>query len=662
VVERAEGIPLYAVETLRMLQDRGALVLEGARYVVKGDVSHLEVPETLHALVASRLDGLSASERSLLQDASVLGQSFTAAALAAVSGLPEGEVTKTLDGLVAKQLLARDDDPRSPERGQYLFLQALLRTVAYGTLARRSRKAKHLAAARHLEQTWPGEARDIAEVLASHYLEAIHTDPEAEDVAILRGLAREKLIAAGQAAASLALGPEADRYFGHAAQLAEHDSERAELIEQAGHALWRSGDGEAAEQRLRNAIELYQRTDANKGNGATVALAKLLRHYVGRLDDARSLLEPFLAGDGSADAVIRAEALAELSAVLAFAGELDEALPLLEGALTVLEHEQAWAALADALVTRGVYLMWRGRQQEGTGVLRHALSIAEEHDASSVALRARMNLTQVSLESDQLTRAVDQAHEVVTIARERGDRALERKAHGILVWPLTVLGRWDEALSVGLPLIAEEHYVDALFAAASLVWIALARGDEATIDRCRSLAIEGRRSTYVDRRVCAESVLAREAVEGGDPEEALRLTQNARSHPGISGDALRESYAISVEAAMTLEDEGAIAEVEAFVATLPSALATPLLRSGRARLQAELAHRAGDDARARGFEDEAISLQRSVGVRALLVSTLLDRARRHHDRDALAEARTICEDLHATRWLERVDGLSGVAA
>jgi hypothetical protein len=273
-----------------------------------------------------------------------------------------------------------------------------------------------------------------------------------------------------------------------------------------------------------------------------------------------------------------------------------------------------------------------------------------------------MNLTQVSLESDQLTRAVDQAHEVVTIARERGDRALERKAHGILVWPLTVLGRWDEALSVGLPLIAEEHYVDALFAAASLVWIALARGDEATIDRCRSLAIEGRRSTYVDRRVCAESVLAREAVEGGDPEEALRLTQNARSHPGISGDALRESYAISVEAAMTLEDEGAIAEVEAFVATLPSALATPLLRSGRARLQAELAHRAGDEAGARGFEDEAISLQRSVGVRALLVSTLLDRARRHHDRDALAEARTICEDLHATRWLERVDGLSGVAA
>jgi class 3 adenylate cyclase len=99
---RAEGIPLYAVETIRMLQDRGVLVQEGARYVVAGDVSDLEVPETLHALVASRLDGLSAAERSLLQDASVLGQSFTAAAAATLSGLQETDVRDVLDGLVAK--------------------------------------------------------------------------------------------------------------------------------------------------------------------------------------------------------------------------------------------------------------------------------------------------------------------------------------------------------------------------------------------------------------------------------------------------------------------------------------------------------------------------------------------------------------------------------
>ena len=89
IARRAEGIPLYVVETIRMLLDRGLLLQDGARYVVTGDVSDLDVPETLQALVASRLDGLSQAERSLLQDASVLGHSFTAAAAAALSGRPE---------------------------------------------------------------------------------------------------------------------------------------------------------------------------------------------------------------------------------------------------------------------------------------------------------------------------------------------------------------------------------------------------------------------------------------------------------------------------------------------------------------------------------------------------------------------------------------------
>src|SRR4051794_1534740 len=121
ISRRADGIPLYVVETIRMLQDRGLLVAEGDRYLVKGDVSELAVPESLHALVASRLDGLSTAERSLLQDASVLGQSFSAAGAAALSGKTDAEVVRLLDGLVTKQVLARDDDPRSPERGQYVF-------------------------------------------------------------------------------------------------------------------------------------------------------------------------------------------------------------------------------------------------------------------------------------------------------------------------------------------------------------------------------------------------------------------------------------------------------------------------------------------------------------------------------------------------------------
>ena len=69
ILARAEGTPLYAVETVRMLLDRGLLAQEGSRYVMTGDVDELEVPETLHSLAAARLDGLTTAERSVLQDA-----------------------------------------------------------------------------------------------------------------------------------------------------------------------------------------------------------------------------------------------------------------------------------------------------------------------------------------------------------------------------------------------------------------------------------------------------------------------------------------------------------------------------------------------------------------------------------------------------------------
>ena len=79
LVSRAEGVPMYAVETVRMLASRGVLEQTGSSYIVVGDLGdELDIPETLHALVAARLDGLPDAERTLVQDASVAGQSFTA--------------------------------------------------------------------------------------------------------------------------------------------------------------------------------------------------------------------------------------------------------------------------------------------------------------------------------------------------------------------------------------------------------------------------------------------------------------------------------------------------------------------------------------------------------------------------------------------------------
>ncbi|HEX9311652.1 MAG TPA: adenylate/guanylate cyclase domain-containing protein, partial [Actinomycetota bacterium] len=211
--ERAEGIPLYAVETVRMLLDRGLLKQEGSRYVVTGPVDELAVPESLQALIAARLDGLPKEERALLQDGAVLGKTFTPAGLAAVTGRPEADLMPLLASLVRKEILGVQADPRSPDRGQYGFLQALVRKVAYDMLSKRDRKAKHLAVAGHLESTWGAEDEEIVQIVAAHYLDAYRSAPGDPDAPEIRSKAREALIRAARRAQSLAAHEESFLYF-----------------------------------------------------------------------------------------------------------------------------------------------------------------------------------------------------------------------------------------------------------------------------------------------------------------------------------------------------------------------------------------------------------------------------------------------------------------
>ena len=86
--------------------------------------------------------------------------------------------------MVRREVLGLQSDPRSPEQGQYTFLQDLLRHVAYETLPKRERREKHLTAAEHLAATL-GED-EVSEVIASHLLDAYRLDPGAPDTELIR--------------------------------------------------------------------------------------------------------------------------------------------------------------------------------------------------------------------------------------------------------------------------------------------------------------------------------------------------------------------------------------------------------------------------------------------------------------------------------------------
>ncbi len=117
-------------------------------------------------------------------------------------------------------------DPRSPERGQYAFVQALIREVAYSTLALRDRRARHLAAARHFESLGDDE---LAGALAAHYLAAYRASTEGPEAEALAGQAAVALRAAPTGRWRWARRCQAVTFLEQAIEVAADAAERADL-------------------------------------------------------------------------------------------------------------------------------------------------------------------------------------------------------------------------------------------------------------------------------------------------------------------------------------------------------------------------------------------------------------------------------------------------
>ncbi len=267
------------------------------------------------------------------------------------------------------------------------------------------------------------------------------------------------------------------------------------------------------------------------------------------------------------------------------------------------------------------------------------------------------NIAAVLLEADRFSAAVDAVDEALAVARERGDRWWERQLLAQRLPPLTMLGRWDEAVSGGVPLISGE-FIDAAHSAAFVALVATARGEEELLDRCLPAAEKARDSEYVDERVAAMLGLATVALARGAPEQALELAESALPENVTAMELVEYAYVVASGAAETLGDRDAMTRLIAVVDALPLGRATPLLRAGRARLAAEMSHLQGDEVTAAQFEDEAIALLREIGARPLLAQALIERGRRHRNADALSEARAICQELGAHAWLGQLDQMS----
>jgi predicted ATPase/class 3 adenylate cyclase len=672
--DRAEGIPLYAVETVRMLIDRGLLAAENGSYRVTGAVEALEVPETLHALIASRLDGLPPAERRVLEDASVLGRTFTKRALAAVSGLDERELEALLGSLVGKEILLVEVDPRSPERGQHGFLHALFQKVAYDTLSRKERKDRHLRVASVLESGVGPDEEEIAEVIASHYLEAYRAAPDADDAAEIRVKARDGLRAAAERAASLAANDEARRYYDQAAELSDTSELRAELLERAGAAAWLNGRAAEAERRFDQAIALFEEAgDAHSAARVSARFAESIWER-GRLEEAIDRMEgsfEVLSGDEpDADLVALT---AQLARFHHFAGERARATELVELTLDAAEALDLPELVSQALNTKSVVLLER-RPHESLALMREALHVALEHDLPAAALRAYFNLAYLVSVRANFGEAPELCERGLALARRRGDRGWEWRMLLGLSEALHVVGRWDEALARAAEIPADsesdfEHFLG--MSDSTLGQIHLERGELEEAVRYLSRAEARDPGAEVQEQAAREFSVAVWRRANGDlagvAEHGERAFE-AYVAIGNSANAI-DALAEAVVAALALDDADLAERLLARSKDLRRVDRTHYVEAHLARLGGLLA---GSDGRLDQAEQSlkgASARFRELGVPFLLAvsllelgEVLLDEQQAGEAAPVLAEAREIFERLRAAPWLERVDRLGAPIA
>ena len=168
LLEASGGNPLFAEELVRLLDDRDLLVRRGGAVALK-EGAELPISDSIGALIAARLELLSAGRKALLADAAVVGRSFWAGAVAAVGPHEVADVLAGFYDLVAKELVRPERASSIEGETEFVFVHALVRDVAYSQLTLADRAVKHAALARWLEERTAGRTEDLAEVLAFHY-------------------------------------------------------------------------------------------------------------------------------------------------------------------------------------------------------------------------------------------------------------------------------------------------------------------------------------------------------------------------------------------------------------------------------------------------------------------------------------------------------------
>ena len=491
VVQRAEGNPFFVEELLGMLIDGGLLRRDNGGWTLADVPPDFAVPDSVHAVLAARIDLLEPAEKAALQAAAVIGRVFWAGP---IYELVEAE--PDLRVLEERDLIRRRGGSSMSGEREYAIKHALTREVAYGSVPKARRARLHAAFADWLERL--GERGEVASFLAYHYAEAVR--PEDAD---------------------LAWGGE--------------EAERERLREKALFWLERAAELAIGRFELEDALALLHRALALEPT--TEAQARLWR-MAGKANalkfDGESFLEAMQhALDASSDPVLEADTYGELAFQSSLRGGMWRRLPepeVVDGWVErALESSGSDVTRAKALIARAIWLM-----RPGPEVAEEAMEIAERLGDRELLGYAWAGQCMAAFRRADFDAAFDWAQKRLAVMDEISDPDHVADIYEFAISTHCATGRFEEARRLSL---AHEAVVEPLSIHHRLHGAAVQLEvfeTQGTWDGALEIAaetearVDANLATPCVRNARSLFILAVAAESSGDSEGARRYEQRAR--------------------------------------------------------------------------------------------------------------------------------------
>jgi class 3 adenylate cyclase/tetratricopeptide (TPR) repeat protein len=402
IVARAEGNPFYVEEILQMLIDREAIARDNGSWSMQEHVDEVELPDSVHGVIAARVDLLDAASREALRRCSVMGRVFWPEAVGVEDAL--------IAALGRRALVAEHAESTVAGMREFAFKHALTHDVAYSTLPRAERRDLHRQVGTWVEDVAPGREAEMAEIAAYHFNRALEygeTSPE------VRSRACELSLVAGEAALLRVATDSAERLLGRALELAPDARRRVLALLGLGRASLLANEIESAHERFSAARDEAAVLDERRLLADSLSWLSRASWITGRWPDALpeataavEALEGLPETPQLARALSRLSQLEMLSGLPPAESRAREAIAVARRVGDVHSELNARANLAVALGNRGVPL--------DMAEMRDVLSRAIETGSALEAYRCLVN----SLWTAQATMPCDQLETEIAGLRE----------------------------------------------------------------------------------------------------------------------------------------------------------------------------------------------------------------------------------------------------